>query len=109
GPRLAVPAADGSQLLAVALHDALPICRGLLDAAEFNNPSSDLLLGFPDVSKFFMVQSNHQQCESFEIVFNKAKFDALAPELRARSEEHTAELQSPDHLVCRLLLDKNTT
>ena len=57
--------------------------RGLLDAAEFNNPSSDLLLGFPDVSKFFMVQSNHQQCESFEIIFNKAKFDALAPELRA--------------------------
>src|SRR5258708_12013760 len=24
----------------------------------------------------------------------------------ARSEEHTSELQSPDHLVCRLLLDK---
>src|SRR3990170_7071591 len=26
---------------------------------------------------------------------------------RARSEEHTSELQSPDHLVCRLLLEKN--
>src|SRR5258708_28224504 len=25
-----------------------------------------------------------------------------------RSEEHTSELQSPDHLVCRLLLEKNT-
>src|SRR5258708_26640089 len=25
---------------------------------------------------------------------------------RARSEEHTSELQSPDHLVCRLLLQK---
>src|SRR5207244_8356752 len=25
---------------------------------------------------------------------------------RARSEEHTSELQSPDHLVCRLLLEK---
>src|SRR5207244_12627393 len=24
----------------------------------------------------------------------------------ARSEEHTSELQSPDHLVCRLLLEK---
>src|SRR5258708_20431372 len=24
-----------------------------------------------------------------------------------RSEEHTSELQSPDHLVCRLLLEKN--
>ena len=30
--------------------------RGLLDAAEFNNPSSDILLGFPDVSKVFMVR-----------------------------------------------------
>src|SRR5258708_17402423 len=27
----------------------------------------------------------------------------------ARSEEHTSELQSPDHLVCRLLLEKNKT
>ena len=35
--------------------------RGLLDAAEFNNPSSDILLGFPDVSKVFMMQSHHQQ------------------------------------------------
>src|SRR5258708_32033160 len=26
---------------------------------------------------------------------------------RLRSEEHTSELQSPDHLVCRLLLGKN--
>jgi len=57
--------------------------RGLLDAAEFNNPTSDLLLGFPDVSKFFMVGSHHQQMESFEVIFNKAKFDALAPELKA--------------------------
>src|SRR5258708_24180319 len=30
---------------------------------------------------------------------------ALA-ECRLRSEEHTSELQSPDHLVCRLLLEK---
>src|SRR5258708_37212639 len=28
---------------------------------------------------------------------------------RRRSEEHTSELQSPDHLVCRLLLDKKKT
>src|SRR5258708_31886427 len=30
-------------------------------------------------------------------------FLALLP---SRSEEHTSELQSPDHLVCRLLLEK---
>ena len=52
--------------------------RGLLDAAEFNNPSSDILLGFPDVSKVFMVGSHHQQQESFELSFNKAKYNALA-------------------------------
>lgn len=57
--------------------------RGLLDAAEFNNPSSDFVLGFPDVSKDYMVQSYHQSAECFEIIFNKAKFDALAPDLQA--------------------------
>src|SRR5262245_29405317 len=57
--------------------------RGLLDAAEFNNPSSDILLGFPDVSKFFMVGSHHQQQESFELSFNKTKYDVLPTELKA--------------------------
>src|SRR5215204_270145 len=57
--------------------------RGLLDAAEFNNPSSDILLGFPDVSKNFMVQSHHQQAEAFEIIFNKAKYNSLPAEIKA--------------------------
>src|SRR5258708_18844637 len=30
----------------------------------------------------------------------------VASTTRRRSEEHTSELQSPDHLVCRLLLEK---
>src|SRR5258708_26785052 len=30
----------------------------------------------------------------------------LYPNCHRRSEEHTSELQSPDHLVCRLLLEK---
>ena len=34
--------------------------RGLLDGAEFNNATSDRLLGFPDVSKVCMLQSYHQ-------------------------------------------------
>ncbi len=53
--------------------------RGLLDAAEFNNPSSDKLLGFADVSKDYMLQSYHQSAESFEIVFNKAKYRCAGP------------------------------
>jgi TRAP-type mannitol/chloroaromatic compound transport system substrate-binding protein len=57
--------------------------RGLLDAAEFNNASSDRLLGFPDVSKVCMLQSFHQNAEQFEIMFNKAKLDALPPKFKA--------------------------
>ena len=54
--------------------------RGLLDAAEFNNASSDRILGFADVSKVCMLQSYHQNAEQFEIMFNKAKYDALPDE-----------------------------
>ena len=57
--------------------------RGLLDAAEFNNMSSDRTLGFPDVSKVCMLQSYHQNAEQFEITFNKTKYDALPEKLRA--------------------------
>jgi TRAP-type mannitol/chloroaromatic compound transport system substrate-binding protein len=57
--------------------------RGLLDAAEFNNASSDRLLGFADVSKVCMLQSYHQNAEQFEISFNKTKYDALPEKIRA--------------------------
>ena len=57
--------------------------RGLIDAAEFNNATSDRLLGFPDVVKNCMLQSFHQSGEQFEILFNKGKYDALPAELKA--------------------------
>ena len=57
--------------------------RGLLDAAEFNNASSDRLLGFADVSKVCMLQSYHQNAEQFEIMFNKGRFDALPDKMKA--------------------------
>jgi len=57
--------------------------RGLLDAAEFNNASSDRALGFPDVSKVAMLQSYHQNAEQFEILFNRAKYDALPEKMKA--------------------------
>ena len=57
--------------------------RGLIDGAEFNNASSDRLLGFPDVAKNCMLQSFHQSGEQFEILFNRGKYDALPAELKA--------------------------
>ncbi len=59
------------------------IDRGLLDAAEFNNTSSDRALGFADVSKICMLQSYHQNAEQLEITFNKTKYDGLPPKLKA--------------------------
>ncbi|HEY6862411.1 MAG TPA: C4-dicarboxylate ABC transporter [Burkholderiales bacterium] len=59
------------------------IDRGLLDAAEFNNTSSDRALGFADVSKVCMLQSYHQNAEQLEITFNKTKYDALPAKLKA--------------------------
>jgi TRAP-type mannitol/chloroaromatic compound transport system substrate-binding protein len=56
--------------------------RGLLDAAEFNNATSDRILGFADVSKVCMLQSYHQNAEQFEIMFNKDKYNALPEKMR---------------------------
>ena len=56
---------------------------GLIDAAEFNNPTSDRDFGMQDVSKHYHLASFHQSQEFFECTFNKKKYDALAPELQA--------------------------
>jgi TRAP-type mannitol/chloroaromatic compound transport system substrate-binding protein len=74
----------GSVVTSFASSEIVPaLDRGLLDAAEFNNPSSDIVLGFPDVAKFYMLGSHHQQMEVFEVIFNRAKFNSLPADLRA--------------------------
>jgi len=76
GMGAAVNALPGSEIVPA-------LDRGLIEAAEFNNASSDRTLGFPDVSKTCMLQSYHQSAEQFEILFNKAKFDALPDKMKA--------------------------
>ena len=56
---------------------------GLIDAAEFNNPTSDRDFGMQDVSKHYHLASFHQSQEFFEVTFNKQKYDALSGELQA--------------------------
>src|ERR671918_774453 len=88
GMGLAVNALPGGEIVPA-------MDRGLLDAAEFNNPTSDRILGFPDVSKVMMVQSYHQSAEQFEISFNKTKFDALPARMKAIIE-NAVEAASQD-------------
>jgi TRAP-type mannitol/chloroaromatic compound transport system substrate-binding protein len=74
----------GSAVTILAGGEIVPALeRGLIDGAEFNNPTSDSILGFPDVSKTYMLQSYHQSAEAFEVIFNKGKFDAMSAEQKA--------------------------
>jgi len=84
----AVNALPGGEIVAA-------LDRGLLDAAEFNNASSDRALGFPDVSKICMLQSFHQNAEQFEVLFNKTKYDALPDQMKS-IVSNAAEAASQD-------------
>jgi len=57
--------------------------RGVIDAFEFNNPSSDMRFGAQDVAKNYYLSSYHQASESFEFLFNKDFYDDLDPDLQA--------------------------
>ena len=57
--------------------------RGVIEAFEFNNPTSDRRFGAQDVAKNYMMGSYHQSMEFFEIVFNKPKHDKLPKDLQA--------------------------
>ncbi len=57
--------------------------RGVIDAFEFNNPTSDRRFGAQDVAKNYMLGSYHQANEFFEIIFNKDTYEGLDPDLQA--------------------------
>ncbi|HEU4621619.1 MAG TPA: TRAP transporter substrate-binding protein [Burkholderiaceae bacterium] len=72
----AVPSRLAGQEIVQALD------RELVDAAEFNNPSSDRALGFPEVVKLCYLQSYHQASEVFEVLVNKRRYESLPASLR---------------------------
>ena len=67
--------------------------RGVIDAFEYNNPTSDRRFGAQDVATNYMLSSYHQATEYFEIIFNKDKFDSLPTEHQAILE-YAAEAAS---------------
>src|SRR5258708_20124972 len=78
-----------TEIYTLSLHDALPIfikCVVRRDVARCQDPAArQFHLRALDLGR------NFHGCVRVQV---------------ARSEEHTSELQSPDHLVCRLLLEK---
>jgi TRAP-type mannitol/chloroaromatic compound transport system substrate-binding protein len=57
--------------------------KGVIDAFEFNNPTSDMRFGAQDVIKNYMLGSYHQAMEFFEIIFNKTKWNTIPKDLQA--------------------------
>src|SRR5690348_17919942 len=84
-----------TEIYTLSLHDALPICTGVAEEARF----------YPAPTRGAGRRGGEQRRAM------GTRRDADPRERRAldaapRSEEHTSELQSPVHLVCRLLLEK---
>ena len=74
----------GSSVVIMGGGDIIPaLDRGVLDAAEFNNPTSDKILGFQDVSKVYMVQSYHQPVEFLELLLNKKRWESFDKQTQA--------------------------
>src|SRR3712207_8444208 len=81
----------------VSLHDALPISNKTGRTLEVR---MRLVPGSRDLDRLLLVDAEGR---------GRPVFAGLLGTLRGRSEEHTSELQSRQYLVCRLLLEKNTS
>jgi TRAP-type mannitol/chloroaromatic compound transport system substrate-binding protein len=71
--------------------------RGVIDAFEFNNPSSDMRFGAQDVAKNYILSSYHQASEAFEFLFNKTFFDGLDPDIKAILQYGVEAAHSANH------------
>ncbi len=79
---------------------------GLIDAAEFNNPTSDKDFGMQDVSKHYHLGSFHQSQEMFEMQFNKKKYNSLSPAHQAIIK-HAAEAANTSNYFMALVRYSN--
>ncbi len=100
--------AMGASVVILAPTEIIPsLDRGVIDAAEYNNTTSDRLLGFPDVAKICMQKSYHQNQECLELLLNKKKFDALPQDLKhiVRYAAHAGTATYSQEAMNRLATD----
>ncbi len=57
--------------------------RGVIDAGEFSEPSSDMAMGFQDVAKYYYLPGIHQPTGIMDVLINKSKWDPLPADLKA--------------------------
>src|SRR5439155_20531600 len=93
------PAAPATPTL--SLHDALPICR-----PQGGGPMTLKLVERVDEERLSALERLEVLCDpgSIQLVRTQVRSRRMGDKARERSEEHTSELQSRGHLVCRVLL-----
>src|SRR5207244_10817852 len=96
-----------SALSTPSLHDALPIWpvrKRHQSSAQYDSPPTR------PCRQYHIMHTDSRKYPMSAAEADPARADDVpSPSCRMReyrSEEHTSELQSPDHLVCRLLLEK---
>src|SRR5207253_10998238 len=95
-------------LYPLSLHDALPICR-YHGSTEFWREETSVLapeVNLPALRVLLRAVKELDQFETRHTDLVQEKPSQPLSEDQLRSEEHTSELQSRGHLVCRLLLEK---
>jgi len=76
--------AMGAKVTQLPGGDIMPALeKGVIDAFEFNNPTSDMRFGAQDVIKNYMMGSFHQAMEFFEVIINKKKWATIPKDLQA--------------------------
>src|SRR5207244_12633129 len=83
-----INASSTTYIYTLSLHDALPIYELLQPVVAVDDPAIKI------------VQVGSREAAAVQ------RHERAQLRRKNRSEEHTSELQSPDHLVCRLLLEK---
>src|SRR5690554_7164518 len=93
-----------TEIYTLSLHDALPICsRASYFHKALNGYHGAKLRRIQNVKDFHI---NYNNMEVLNMLNAKYFIQEGQARRNPRSEEHTSELQSRPHLVCRLLLEK---
>src|SRR5690554_1975681 len=98
--------ADTAERFAAALFGEIAAADGIegLEQLGFSSAPQAAIYG---IGWFPVMRVTLGDTEAFSALLDRVEQKSgLVPQMRARSEEHTSELQSRPHLVCRLLLEK---
>lgn len=77
----------GAAVTTLPMGEIMPALeRGVIDAAEFSDPHSDMAMGFQDIQKFYHLPGMHQPTGIGDIFFNKGVWDKIPADLKVLFE-----------------------